>query len=79
MRPQSIESNRTAWLQHPRCTSREVRQSTGEQVLTGGQVLQHVHVDAAKRFEYCHVVCSRVVDKWRLSEADHTQVHRSEQ
>ena len=37
------------------------------------QELQHVPIE--RQFEYWHVVCSRVVDKWRLTEAEHTSVY----
>ena len=31
-------------------------------------------IRTGKAFEYWHVVCARVVDKWRLNERDHTQI-----
>ena len=36
------------------------------------------HIPAEKQFEYWHVVCSRVVDKWRLTEEEHTQARAGE-
>jgi len=38
------------------------------------EIMKVVQAPIHKQFEYWHVVCSRVIDKWRLTESDHTQV-----
>jgi hypothetical protein len=35
---------------------------------------QHRDDEKKRRFEYCHVICSRVIDRWNLTQDEHTEV-----